>query len=104
VIFDQMRVSHIMLPPLPAPLSSSMSLGLALRRLSNLRSQFSIYPPVQSVTTMSQTPTFPVSPVPPNPLGDDNYIKTAACLIIGDEVLNGKTKANSAVTRSIVFS
>ncbi|CAD6566488.1 MAG: hypothetical protein TREMPRED_002652 [Tremellales sp. Tagirdzhanova-0007] len=28
----------------------------------------------------------------PNPLGEGSYIKTAACLIIGDEVLNGKTK------------
>ncbi|CAK9780673.1 Molybdopterin binding protein [Cutaneotrichosporon oleaginosum] len=28
----------------------------------------------------------------PNPLGEGNYIKTAGCLIIGDEVLNGKTK------------
>ncbi|WVR08177.1 hypothetical protein IAU60_005223 [Kwoniella sp. DSM 27419] len=27
-----------------------------------------------------------------NPLGEGNYIKTAGCLIIGDEVLNGKTK------------
>ncbi|KAF9485943.1 Molybdopterin binding protein [Pholiota conissans] len=35
--------------------------------------------------------TFPVSPVPPNPLGEGNYIKTAAALIIGDEILNGKT-------------
>ncbi|WRT69558.1 uncharacterized protein IL334_006546 [Kwoniella shivajii] len=28
----------------------------------------------------------------PNPLGDGKYIKSAGCLIIGDEVLNGKTK------------
>ncbi|WVQ96093.1 hypothetical protein IAU59_003194 [Kwoniella sp. CBS 9459] len=28
----------------------------------------------------------------PNPLGEGNFIKTAGCLIIGDEVLNGKTK------------
>jgi len=28
----------------------------------------------------------------PNPLGEGNYIKTAGCIIIGDEVLNGKTK------------
>ncbi|WWC65981.1 uncharacterized protein I303_108603 [Kwoniella dejecticola CBS 10117] len=27
-----------------------------------------------------------------NPLGEGKYIKTAGCLIIGDEVLNGKTK------------
>ncbi|KAI0705472.1 MoaB/Mog domain-containing protein [Earliella scabrosa] len=34
---------------------------------------------------------FPVSPVPPNPLGEGRYIKTAAALVIGDEILNGKT-------------
>ncbi|KAH9485043.1 hypothetical protein JR316_0001949 [Psilocybe cubensis] len=35
--------------------------------------------------------TFPISPVPKNPLGDGAYIRTAAALIIGDEILNGKT-------------
>ncbi|PFH50841.1 hypothetical protein AMATHDRAFT_60323 [Amanita thiersii Skay4041] len=41
----------------------------------------------------SATPlrTFPTSPIPPNPLGEGNYIRTAAALIIGDEILNGKT-------------
>ncbi|RPD61543.1 Molybdopterin binding protein [Lentinus tigrinus ALCF2SS1-7] len=34
---------------------------------------------------------FPVSPVPENPLGEGRYIKTAAALVIGDEILNGKT-------------
>ncbi|KAI0634363.1 Molybdopterin binding protein [Trametes polyzona] len=34
---------------------------------------------------------FPLSPVPENPLGEGRYIKTAAALIIGDEILNGKT-------------
>ncbi|TBU25752.1 Molybdopterin binding protein [Dichomitus squalens] len=34
---------------------------------------------------------FEVSPVPPNPLGEGRYIKTAAALVIGDEILNGKT-------------
>jgi len=34
---------------------------------------------------------FPVSPVPENPLGEGKYIKTAAALVIGDEILNGKT-------------
>ncbi|CAA7259038.1 unnamed protein product [Cyclocybe aegerita] len=34
---------------------------------------------------------FPVSPIPPNPLGMGNFIRTAAALIIGDEILNGKT-------------
>ncbi|KAL7284689.1 hypothetical protein ACG7TL_001992 [Trametes sanguinea] len=34
---------------------------------------------------------FPLSPVPANPLGEGRYIKTAAALVIGDEILNGKT-------------
>ncbi|KZT04872.1 Molybdopterin binding protein [Laetiporus sulphureus 93-53] len=34
---------------------------------------------------------FPTSPMPPNPLGEGRYIKTAAALVIGDEILNGKT-------------
>ncbi|EMD37040.1 hypothetical protein CERSUDRAFT_84059 [Gelatoporia subvermispora B] len=34
---------------------------------------------------------FPVSPVPENPLGEGRWIKTAAALVIGDEILNGKT-------------
>ncbi|KAF8893021.1 Molybdopterin binding protein [Infundibulicybe gibba] len=34
---------------------------------------------------------FPASPIPKNPLGDGRYIRTAAALIIGDEILNGKT-------------
>jgi len=43
-------------------------------------------PPVQLPTL-----NFEVSPVPKNPLGEGRWIKTAACLIIGDEILNGKT-------------
>ncbi|KAH9936701.1 Molybdopterin binding protein [Amylocystis lapponica] len=34
---------------------------------------------------------FSVSDMPPNPLGEGRWIKTAAALIIGDEILNGKT-------------
>ncbi|KAG1743808.1 putative molybdopterin binding domain-containing protein [Suillus lakei] len=34
---------------------------------------------------------FPNSPIPKNPLGEGRYIKTAAALIIGDEILNGNT-------------
>ncbi|KAJ7115778.1 MoaB/Mog domain-containing protein [Mycena epipterygia] len=37
------------------------------------------------------TPSFPVSPMPKNHLGEGRYIRTAAALIIGDEILNGKT-------------
>ncbi|GAC92789.1 hypothetical protein PHSY_000345 [Pseudozyma hubeiensis SY62] len=46
-------------------------------------------------------PTFTKTPLPDfstsNPLGSPNkYISTAACLIIGDEVLNGKTKDSNS--------
>ncbi|KAI0080398.1 Molybdopterin binding protein [Panus rudis PR-1116 ss-1] len=34
---------------------------------------------------------FPLTEVPPNPLGEGRYIRSAAALIIGDEILNGKT-------------
>jgi len=34
---------------------------------------------------------FDLSPIPPNPLGEGRWIKTAAALVIGDEILNGKT-------------
>jgi molybdenum cofactor synthesis domain-containing protein len=37
-------------------------------------------------------PKFDRSPVPANPLGEGKFVSTAGCLIIGDEVLNGKTK------------
>ncbi|KAG6848601.1 hypothetical protein H0H93_015585 [Arthromyces matolae] len=39
----------------------------------------------------SNTPRFRVSPIPPNPLGEGRHIRTAAALVIGDEILNGKT-------------
>lgn len=46
-------------------------------------------------------PTFTKTPLPDfsvsNPLGAPNrYVATAACLIIGDEVLNGKTKDSNS--------
>jgi hypothetical protein len=44
----------------------------------------------------SERPTvdFPLSDVAKHskPLGEGRYIQTAACLIIGDEVLNGKVR------------
>ncbi|KAG9074489.1 hypothetical protein FS749_013949, partial [Ceratobasidium sp. UAMH 11750] len=46
--------------------------------------------------TLTPPPTsavlLPVSPIPTeSPLGKGKTIKTAACLVIGDEILNGKT-------------
>ncbi|PWN49805.1 Molybdopterin binding protein [Violaceomyces palustris] len=41
-------------------------------------------------------PRFQKTPLGANPLGEGNYVKTAACLIIGDEVLNGKTKDSNS--------
>lgn len=49
-----------------------------------------------SSTGESTMPRFEKTPVPANPLGPGNYVKTAACLIIGDEVLNGKTKDSNS--------
>ncbi|THG99478.1 hypothetical protein EW026_g2864 [Hermanssonia centrifuga] len=45
------------------------------------------------ITPVQEPPkyNFPISEVPKNPLGEGRYIKTAAALIIGDEILNGKT-------------
>ncbi|EDR10567.1 uncharacterized protein LACBIDRAFT_184023 [Laccaria bicolor S238N-H82] len=60
-------------------------------------------PPQNSASGSGPSPTppkvvFPISPVPPNPLGGDRYIKTAAALIIGDEILNGKTHDRNSHT------
>ncbi|KAJ6618741.1 MoaB/Mog domain-containing protein [Mycena sp. CBHHK59/15] len=42
-------------------------------------------------TSAAATPLFSVSPMPSNPLGEGRFIRTAGALIIGDEILNGKT-------------
>ncbi|KAL1748291.1 MoaB/Mog domain-containing protein [Schizophyllum fasciatum] len=36
-------------------------------------------------------PLFPISPIPQNPLGEGRCVREAAALVIGDEILNGKT-------------
>ncbi|KAF7297124.1 MoCF-biosynth domain-containing protein [Mycena indigotica] len=47
--------------------------------------------PVRSDMSNHPKPRFSVSPIPPNVLGPERYIQTAAALVIGDEILNGKT-------------
>lgn len=51
----------------------------------------------KSMVAVATTPrltelNFPITPVPKNPLGEGKYIRTAAALIIGDEILNGKVQ------------
>ncbi|TFK29553.1 Molybdopterin binding protein [Coprinopsis marcescibilis] len=56
------------------------------------------------VTPTRPRPQFQVSPIPPNPLGEGKCIRTAAALIIGDEILNGKTRdTNSNVFAQFCF-
>lgn len=47
-------------------------------------------------TSEEKKPHLDVSPIPPNPLGEGNYVRTAAALVIGDEILNGKTQDKNA--------
>ncbi|KIJ64770.1 hypothetical protein HYDPIDRAFT_175303 [Hydnomerulius pinastri MD-312] len=58
----------------------------------------SIIPPTTETASTPPAPppvftdfNFAVSPIPKNPLGEGKHIKTAGALIIGDEILNGKT-------------
>ncbi|KAL1709576.1 MoaB/Mog domain-containing protein [Schizophyllum commune] len=51
----------------------------------------SLVPPVNVPSASPLEPSFPLSPIPENPLGDGRCIREAAALIIGDEILNGKT-------------
>jgi len=48
-------------------------------------------PRTAAFTPFASDNRFELSPVPPNPLGEGRWIKTAAALVIGDEILNGKT-------------
>ncbi|KAF9788058.1 MoaB/Mog domain-containing protein [Thelephora terrestris] len=66
------------------------------RSFPSLTAEFSS----SSLRTMVATATaprltelnFPITPVPKNPLGEGKYIRNAAALIIGDEILNGKVQ------------
>ncbi|KAJ7045393.1 MoaB/Mog domain-containing protein [Mycena alexandri] len=71
---------------LPAPLTR------AVLSTSNVpHRSVSTQSPMNTGLPPRTTPPFSVSPVPKNPLGEGRYIRTAAALIIGDEILNGKT-------------
>ncbi|GJE86322.1 competence/damage-inducible protein A [Phanerochaete sordida] len=67
----------------------------ARRAMSSTVKSETTAPPATAAGPAGEQPAvtynFPVSDVPPNPLGEGRYIKTAAALIIGDEILNGKT-------------
>ncbi|ODN78639.1 hypothetical protein L202_04232 [Cryptococcus amylolentus CBS 6039] len=56
--------------------------------------------PIAHLRAMSTSPDAPIVPTDPStvasPLGDGKFIQTAGCLIIGDEVLNGKTKDSNS--------
>lgn len=49
-----------------------------------------------SSKVLMDLPTFEKSPVGSNPLGEGKFVKNAACIIIGDEVLNGKTRDSNS--------
>ncbi|KAG2748728.1 Molybdopterin binding protein [Suillus brevipes Sb2] len=65
-------------------MSSSLPMSRSAVVASQAESQPSPKPPAPVMN-------FPNSPIPKNPLGEGRYIKTAAALIIGDEILNGNT-------------
>ncbi|KAJ7507340.1 MoaB/Mog domain-containing protein [Mycena galericulata] len=59
--------------------------------LNFTRRTTSTQPPMSEGPHPRSPPSFSVSPMPKNHLGEGKYIRTAAALIIGDEILNGKT-------------
>lgn len=64
---------------------------------------FSTQPPSLAALDLNELPRYPLSPVP-TPKDKDAFVQTAACLIIGDEVLNGKTKdTNSNFMAKLLF-
>ncbi|KAL0946196.1 hypothetical protein HGRIS_012457 [Hohenbuehelia grisea] len=80
-------------PPSASASSASPSSPSSPTFSSALGSQMSTgaSPTGASLGSKEVTANFAVSPIPKNPLGEGRHIKTAAALIIGDEILNGKT-------------
>ncbi|KAG8959893.1 hypothetical protein FRC03_007337 [Tulasnella sp. 419] len=87
-------LSSIISPPAasisPSTVSRPNSVSLVLQK--RLMSSSSLNQPLASSSAKEKV-TFSLSPVEShkNPLGEGKFIKTAAALVIGDEILNGKT-------------
>jgi hypothetical protein len=79
----------------PSPASRLSSIASHLLR-SNTPVPRATMASSSSASAPIELPKFERSPVPKNPLGEGNYVSTAGCLIIGDEVLNGKTKDSNS--------
>ncbi|KAF8262320.1 Molybdopterin binding protein [Lactarius quietus] len=61
------------------------------RTMTTTRNSSTAAPKVPTSAFASTRIRFELSPLPSNPLGEGRWIKTAGALIIGDEILNGKT-------------
>ncbi|KAL4253362.1 Molybdopterin binding protein [Abortiporus biennis] len=68
-----------------------LSVCLRTRTMSSTNANTLSAEPTATESKPEPVYNFPLSDIPRNPLGEGNFIKTAACLIIGDEILNGKT-------------
>ncbi|TKY86914.1 hypothetical protein EX895_004202 [Sporisorium graminicola] len=76
-----------------AAASAAATRAIAMSSTNNAAAPAGASQPVMPTFEKSPLPDFSVS----NPLGAPNrYVSTAACLIIGDEVLNGKTKDSNS--------
>ena len=77
---------------------------LPMHRLLQISRHFTRKMTTSGPTLSAAKVNFPKTPVGISPLGPGNYVRTAACLIIGDEVLNGKTRdSNSNYFARLMF-